>query len=157
MDWCCWPRFDSPAVFCRLLDARKGGWFRVGPARGEYKSSRSYVPATSVLTATFETEAGRFRLTDFMPVERLTEDRRGEDIAPSYEVVRLVEGLAGDSEVEVGFRPTFDFALAPCDISLREGGAVASSGGECLVLSCPCPLSVDDAGVVRGRFRVGEG
>lgn len=23
IDWCCWPRFDSAAVFCRLLDARQ--------------------------------------------------------------------------------------------------------------------------------------
>ena len=113
VDWLCWPRFDSPAVLCRLLDARQGGWFRAGPpAQREYKSSRSYAPATNVLTSTFETGAGRFRLTDFMPVEWLSEHRRGEDIAPSQEVVRLVEGLAGVSELEVGFRPTFDFAKA---------------------------------------------
>lgn len=35
IDWCCFPRFDSPAVFCRLLDADKGGWFRVGPTGRE--------------------------------------------------------------------------------------------------------------------------
>lgn len=32
IDWLCWPRFDSPAVFCRLLDKDQGGHFRVGPA-----------------------------------------------------------------------------------------------------------------------------
>jgi GH15 family glucan-1,4-alpha-glucosidase len=33
IDWLCWPRFDSPAVFCRLLDRRKGGHFRVSRSR----------------------------------------------------------------------------------------------------------------------------
>lgn len=31
IDWCCFPRFDSPALFCRLLDAPSGGYFSVSP------------------------------------------------------------------------------------------------------------------------------
>jgi GH15 family glucan-1,4-alpha-glucosidase len=156
IDWLCWPRFDSPAVLCRLLDARKGGWFQVRPAR-DFKVAREYSGPTAVLAATFDSEGGRFRLTDFMPVERLTKSHRGEDIAAVQSVHRLVEGLGGSVEVELSFRPTFDFALAPCDIDLREGGAVARSGRESLVLSCPFPLTVDEEGVIRGRFRVSEG
>ncbi len=26
------PRFDGPALFCRLPDGRKGGWFHLSPA-----------------------------------------------------------------------------------------------------------------------------
>jgi hypothetical protein len=51
IDWCCCPDFDSPAVFCRLLDASKGGWFRVGPT-GRYATERSYVGPTNVLATT---------------------------------------------------------------------------------------------------------
>ena len=156
IDWLCWPRFDSPALFCRLLDARKGGWFRAGPGR-QYTSSRSYEPATNVLVSTFETAGGRFRLTDFMPVERLTEGRRGEDIAASHEVVRLIEGLAGACDVEVGFRPTFDFARAETILTPHRNGAVARAGNEALVLSCPCELNFDDSGALTGRFRIAAG
>ena len=69
IDWCCWPDFDSPAVFCRLLDASRGGTFRLSPT-GRYSVSRGYDGATNVLVTTFDTENGRIRLTDFMPVRR---------------------------------------------------------------------------------------
>ena len=39
IDWACFPRFDSPAVFCRILDTRRGGTFRVGPER-PFQSTR---------------------------------------------------------------------------------------------------------------------
>jgi GH15 family glucan-1,4-alpha-glucosidase len=32
IDWYCVPRFDSPSVFGALLDANKGGFFRIAPA-----------------------------------------------------------------------------------------------------------------------------
>jgi GH15 family glucan-1,4-alpha-glucosidase len=110
-----------------------------------------------VLETTFADEGGRFRLTDFMPVERLTESHRGEDIASGHGILRLLEGLAGGVDVELSFRPTFDYALAQTEVTLREGGAVARAGRETLVLSCPFRLTVDAAGVVRGRFRLSEG
>jgi len=40
IDWCCWPRFDSPAILCRLLDARKGGYTQLCPA-ADFKATRS--------------------------------------------------------------------------------------------------------------------
>lgn len=156
VDWCCWPRFDSPAVFCRLLDAGKGGWFQIRPAGG-YEVSRRYAGPTAVLETTFKADGGRFRLTDFMPVERLTESHRGEDIGAGYGILRLLEGLAGSVEVELAFRPTFDCALAQTRIDVREGGAVAHAGRESLTLSCPCPLALDAEGVARGRLRLEEG
>jgi GH15 family glucan-1,4-alpha-glucosidase len=156
VDWCCWPRFDSPAVFCRLLDAGKGGFFQVRPAR-DFEVTRAYSGPTAVLSTTFGNDEGRVRLTDFMPVERLTEGHRGEDIASGQSILRLLEGLSGSVEVDVSLRPTFDYARARADITLREGGAAARSGGETLLLSCPAPLTVDDAGTIRGRLRVSEG
>src|SRR5947209_10018970 len=156
IDWCCWPRFDSPAVFCRLLDAARGGWSQICPADA-YEVSRSYVGTTNVLAAEFKTGGGRVRLTDFMPVERLTESHRGEDIAPSYRILRLVEGLAGSVEMEVGFRPTFDYARADTVLEACESGAVATAGREALALTCAARMRRDESGALAGRFKVKEG
>src|SRR5215469_1294549 len=47
IDWCCLPHFDSPAVFCRLLDAGRGGSFRLGP-RDAAHASTTYLPGTNI-------------------------------------------------------------------------------------------------------------
>ena len=156
IDWRCLPHFDSPAVFCRLLDARRGGSFRVGPS-GQFTSSRSYAENTNVLVSTFQTDAGRIRLTDFMPVEPRTADRRGEDIASSHKILRLVEGLAGEVEVEVSFRPTFNYARAHSSVTAYASGAIAQSDRESLVLICPVRLDFDSSGGLSGQTRVAAG
>jgi GH15 family glucan-1,4-alpha-glucosidase len=156
IDWCCWPHFDSPAIFCRLLDRRKGGWFQICPVQ-HYSVARSYAGPTAVLATIFSTDGGQFRLTDFMPVERLTESHRGEDITSRHNILRLVEGLSGSVEVEIIFRPTFDYARAEATVILREGGAVVTSGREALALTCPIQLESDDAGALVGHFRLSEG
>ncbi len=52
VDWCCLPSFDSPAVFGRLLDWQKGGFFQIAP-RNVQSISRRYLPNTNVLETTF--------------------------------------------------------------------------------------------------------
>ncbi len=147
IDWCCWPRVDDPAAFCRLLDANKGGWFRVGPP-GRYAVSRSYVGPTNVLATTFATAGGQVRVTDLMPVRSDAGTGRGEDVRPSQRILRLVEGLAGEVEVEVSFRPTFNYARAATTITPCLGGAVARGNDETLVLSCPFELRPDVSGAL---------
>jgi len=48
IDWACFPRFDSPAVFCRILDPACGGAFEIEPA-GVRGSRRAYLDDTNVL------------------------------------------------------------------------------------------------------------
>lgn len=156
IDWCCFPQFDSPAIFCRLLDKSRGGWFRVGP-RSRYAASRSYVEMTNVLATTYSTDEGRFRLTDLMPVEPVGASRRGEDIASRRRILRLIEGLSGNAEVEVSFRPTFDYARAQAAFDIHEGGAIARAGSEALALSCPFKLEPDNTGSLIARARINRG
>jgi GH15 family glucan-1,4-alpha-glucosidase len=157
IDWLCWPRFDSAAVFCRLLDSRKGGFFRVAPQSPQAERTRSYVDNTNVLATVFSTGTGRFRLTDLMPVERLTETHEREDIASSFRVLRLVEGLEGEAEVSVSFRPTFDYARGAASYELRDYGVISYSGREALVLSSSLKFEPAESGILTSRFTIRAG
>ena len=47
VDWLCFPRFDGPSVFARLLDERAGHW-SIRPT-GAAENRRRYVPQTMAL------------------------------------------------------------------------------------------------------------
>src|ERR1700731_4046424 len=79
VDWGCLPDFDSPAIFCRLLDAERGGYFQIAPTdNGREQASSSpicsqrYLHRSNVLQTRFASVAGEVVLTDFMPVETLS-------------------------------------------------------------------------------------
>ena len=136
IDWCCLPHFDSPAIFCKVLDAHKGGSFRVGPV-AHAETSMAYLPGTNVLETTFQTTTGRARLVDFMPIrhrhrsrsaidaienvmDRLThngmreiERELGNDVATAHRIDRILTCLEGEMEIEVVLHATFDYARKP--------------------------------------------
>jgi AraC-like DNA-binding protein len=83
VDWFCPGRFDAPAVFCRLLDAQRGGYLRSAPTEA-FSVERRYHGQTNVLESVFSTDTGRVRATDLMPVYRRTAHRRGYDVDSRY-------------------------------------------------------------------------
>lgn len=147
IDWLCVPDIDSDAVFCRLLDDRKGGFFRVGP-RSEHSSARRYLGDTNVLVTTFTTPTGVVQLTDLMPAPGAA--------LPST-VLRLVEGVSGTVDVEIELRATFGYAAASTETVTTANGAVASSGHEQLTLRAPAALSADGLGGARAVTSVRAG
>src|SRR3954469_19426344 len=90
IDWLCLPRYDSDAIFARLLDPDAGHW-SIRPA-AEFIVERRYLPGTLVIETTFTTEMGSVRLRDAMA---FAEGQRGHDLgydAP-HELLRVVEGV----------------------------------------------------------------
>src|SRR5437588_12878990 len=63
VDWLCFPRFDSPSIFARLLDEDAGHWSIV-PAGQVSQTTRRYVDRSMVLETTFRTDTGVVVLTD---------------------------------------------------------------------------------------------
>ena len=68
LDWFCCPRFDSPSVFASLLDAQRGGFFRVAPDRDDYVTRQLYLPESAILITRFMTPDGVGEVHDFMLV-----------------------------------------------------------------------------------------
>src|SRR5947209_20088947 len=79
IDWLCWPRFDSSAIFAAILDPKIGGHWSIRP-RQDTRTSRRYIENTNVLETEFVTQSGKFRLTDFMPVT--SEESKGHCLWP---------------------------------------------------------------------------
>ena len=53
IDWFCFPSFDSPSVFAAILDAKKGGRFKISPACEGITHKQYYWPETNVLITRF--------------------------------------------------------------------------------------------------------
>ena len=64
----CRPSFDSPSVFCRLLDKDKGGHFSICPPAGlECTTKQQYLPSSNILNTRYIHEEGVVDLVDFFP------------------------------------------------------------------------------------------
>jgi GH15 family glucan-1,4-alpha-glucosidase len=138
IDWCSLPRFDSPSVFGRLLDAGRGGAWELHPA-GEYASWQRYDEKTNVLETIFECDAGRVSMRDFMPVDERTV---AEHARPSDRprIVRVLTGLAGRVPMRhrVELRP--DYARAADPLSPQDGRLHGDGAGHHFCLTATIPL-----------------
>jgi len=102
VDWLCLPNFDSPSVFARVLDAERGGSFRLEPAV-PFEAERRYLDDSNVLETTFTTAHGTVRVTDAMT---LSDDQA---ISPMRELVRKAEGMAGTVPLRWSFDPRYGY------------------------------------------------
>lgn len=116
VDWFCCPRFDSPSVFASLLDADKGGFFRIAPDRDDYVSRQLYLPDTAILVTRFLTPDGVGEVYDFMPVA-------GTRATERHRLVRQVRVVRGTMRFNLDLQPRFDYARAGHEVHVTEEGA----------------------------------
>jgi alpha,alpha-trehalase len=154
VDWLCFPRFDAPSVFARLLD-KDAGHFSVRPA-GEAEVSRAYLDQTMALETTFRTPTGVAVLVDALAVGR---NDRGHDLGAGSPgvLLRRLTCTEGQVEVEVSYAPRPEYGLIHPLLGQVPGGLAARGGADRLLLSTPVDLEVDGA-TATGRFtlRAGE-
>ncbi len=100
IDWLCWPRFDSGALFAALLGAPENGHWSMS-ATGGAAVRRRYREGGLILETDFETASGSATLIDFMPFDREGQSR----------LVRIVEGRSGEVEMATELMFRFDYGL----------------------------------------------
>ena len=145
IDWLCLPRFDSPALFARLLGEREHGCWTIAPSDPDFVATQEYRGETLILERQFETRAGAVRVLDFMPT--------GPD---ATRLVRIVEGMTGRVEMELDLRLRFDYGAIPPSITDHGSRLIARAGTDTVYLNSSLPLEISDA-TVRGRFAISAG
>jgi GH15 family glucan-1,4-alpha-glucosidase len=166
IEWLCLPRFDSPGVFGSLLD-RSAGFWRIGPPGLGAPVSRRYEPGTNVLETSWMTGSGwlivRDLLTlgdwrpenDFEPHRRPPPDDEAEHV-----LIRLIECVQGEVDVEMICQPAFDYGSTRADWQRRgDSGtdAEVTHGDLKLILTGDLALGVDASDArARHRMKAGE-
>ena len=157
VDWCCFPRFDSPAVFSRILDHARGGYFQVAP-KGARKTTRRYLPGTNVLETTFHTDTGVAQLTDFMPIHPHCEPEEPMEVGSLQRITRILKCISGSVEFQVDCYPRFDYGtIIPHAVLDGPHKGFAHGGASGLAIYCSAPLEETRDGFrSQGLLRSGE-
>jgi alpha,alpha-trehalase len=164
--WLCIPSFDSPSVFGSLLD-REAGFFRFGPFGIVHPTAVAYVPGTNVLETTWKTPSGWITVRDALTIgpwdheDAITPHTRPPaDDDADHMLVRIVECVDGDVEVELVCEPVFDYGRTPAEWTTPDGDrhvADASAAGVTFRLQSDLALGIEGDRVrARHVLRSGE-
>ena len=105
IDWCCLPRFDSPSVFAKILDSKKGGAFEI-ITESNFDITQSYIEDSCILKTKFKNSKEEFDVIDFMP---RFQDEKGYYHAPP-EIIRLIKPIKGTPKVKFLYEPKLEYA-----------------------------------------------
>jgi alpha,alpha-trehalase len=142
VDWLCFPRFDSPSIFGRLLGDQAGYWsIRTTKAT---EVARRYLDRTMVLETTFSTPTGSVTITDALAMGK---GNRGHQLGNDAPHLLMRRALCTEGEVELSLeyviRP--EYGLNHPVLDVVDGGVVASADADVVVLTAPMPLTVDQS------------
>ena len=150
IDWFCFPDFDSPSVFARILDQKKGGHFSIAPVRDDVTHKQFYWPETNVLVTRFLSPDGVAEITDFMPI-----DEHGQMNRPRC-LIRRIEQVRGTMPLRMECFPAFNYARDSHEMSVSGHGAGFHGPQLSLGLATDLELSREGNGMV-SEFALREG
>ncbi|KAM6538993.1 hypothetical protein FALCPG4_000834 [Fusarium falciforme] len=139
VDFMCWPDFDSPSVFCRLLDKDKGGHFSISPPDDfNCTTKQQYLPSSCILQTRSIHEDGVVDLVDFFPRPKsaqvmtrgykLNAYREATKVQEELKkwLVRRVECIRGSLTLDVEIFPSFNYGRDPHETILYQERHISS-------------------------------
>ena len=106
IDWSCLPEFDSPSVFCKILDEKIGGSFKID-CDSSYSIDQKYMEKTCILITTFKNSENEFEVIDFMP---RYQKENGVYYSPP-QIVRALKLIKGKPKFRVLYDPKLSFSM----------------------------------------------
>jgi GH15 family glucan-1,4-alpha-glucosidase len=128
IEWMCLPHFDSPSVFGAMLDRSAGSW-RVGPYGVYVPVGRRYIPGTNTIETTWMTPQGWLRVVDALTIGEWHDNAHGSshtrpptDYDADHLLVRMIECIQGQVQVEIVAEPMLDYGETPARWSVVSDG-----------------------------------
>ena len=120
IDWSCLPEFDSPSVFCKILDEKIGGSFKID-CDSSYSINQKYMEKTCILITTFQNSKNEFQVIDFMP---RYQKENGIYYSPP-QIVRVLKLIKGKPKFRVLYDPKLSFSLGKTNNYVKENFIVS--------------------------------
>jgi GH15 family glucan-1,4-alpha-glucosidase len=114
-------------VFASLVDADKGGHFRIAPDRDDFVSRQLYLPGTAIPIMRFMTPDGVREVRDFMPVV-------SGKAAERHRLVWVLTVPRGTMRFAMDLQPRFDYGRQAHTLTISDRGAMFEAGGMHLTL-----------------------
>jgi alpha,alpha-trehalase len=128
IEWMCLPHFDSPSIFGALLDRGAGSW-RVGPYGVYVPAGRRYIPGTNIIETTWMTPQGWIRVVEALTIGSWHDNKEGSshtrpptDYDADHLLVRVIECIQGQVQVEVVCEPMLDYGSTAASWSVVQSG-----------------------------------
>jgi len=168
IEWMCLPHFDSPSVFGALLDRGAGSW-RVGPYGIYVPAGRRYIPGTNIVETTWMTPQGWLRVVEALTIGPWHDNKEGSshtrpptDYDADHLLVRMIECIQGQVQVEIVCEPMLDYGATPASWNLAQSGAEgvcmldASDGANAFRLFSDIRMGIE-GNRTHGRHTMSEG
>lgn len=108
IDWCCFPDFDSPSVFARILDKEKGGCCEL-IVPDDYTITQQYLDNTNILSTVYKRAEDWFEVLDFMPRYKTSD----HDYYLAPEIYRYIRYKQGAPKFRIRYQPAPNYARDP--------------------------------------------
>ena len=144
VDFFCWPEFDSPSIFCSLLDTPEAGIFQLSPDLPDARREQIYLPDTNVLQTRWLSDQAVVEITDLLPIGDT------EDNLPL--LMRRVRVVSGQATFQMRCAVRHDYARAPTLPRLDEQDVIFEAADQpSLRLAAGQPLRI------RVTVEIGDG
>ena len=141
VDFFCWPEFDSPSIFCSLLDTPDAGIFQLAPDLPDARREQIYLPDTNVLQTRWLSDQAVVEITDLLPI--------GDHADALPLLMRRVRVVSGDATFQMRCAVRHDYARAETRAQMDGKTVIFSAQGQpSLRLASDQALQIDSEAAV---------
>jgi len=117
IDYMCWPKFDSPSTFCRILDTSQGGGghWSISPHNSAI-CKQNYRASSNILQTKWIDEDGVVDLTDFFALSKYNKALQGSGST----LVRKLDCVRGSMSIDIELCPKPGYARSNGSMQLSQ-------------------------------------